>query len=41
MEVVEVVGNAGRTSGTVVEVVRPGYRLNGQLFRFAQVKVAR
>jgi molecular chaperone GrpE len=41
MEVVEAVGGTGRTSGTVVEVVRQGYRLNGSVFRFAQVKVTR
>lgn len=41
MEVVDAVGETGRASGTVTEVVRQGYRLNGQVFRFAQVKVAR
>jgi molecular chaperone GrpE len=41
MEVVEVVGDAGRPSGTVVEEVRPGYLWRGKVFRFAQVKVAR
>jgi molecular chaperone GrpE len=41
MEVVEVVADAGRPAGTVVEEVRPGYRWRGRLIRFAQVKVAR
>lgn len=41
MEVVEAVGGTDKPSGTVVDVVRQGYRLNGQVFRFAQVKVAR
>ena len=41
MEVVEVVGDAGRPSGAVVEEVRPGYLWRGKVFRFAQVKVAR
>lgn len=40
MEVIEAVaGNA--PAGTVVEEVRRGYRWNGTLFRYAQVKVAR
>lgn len=41
MEVVEAAGGTGKPTGTVVEVVRLGYRLHGQVFRFAQVKVAR
>jgi molecular chaperone GrpE len=41
MEVVEVVGDSNQPSGTVVEAVRPGYRWNGKVLRFAQVKVAR
>jgi molecular chaperone GrpE len=41
MEVVEVVNAPGRESGTVVEEVRRGYRWDGNLFRPAQVKVAR
>jgi molecular chaperone GrpE len=41
MEVVEVVDDPDRPSGTVVEEVRPGYRWRGKPFRFAQVKVAR
>lgn len=41
MEVVEVVGDTGEPSGTVVEDVRPGYYWRGRLLRFAQVKVAR
>jgi molecular chaperone GrpE len=39
MEVVEVA--AGEPSGVVLEEVRRGYRWNGNVFRFAQVKVAR
>ena len=41
MEAVEVVGESEYPSGTVLEVVRPGYRWRGKLLRFAQVKVAR
>ena len=41
MEVVEVVDAPDRSSGTVVEEVRRGYRLDGQPFRPAQMKVAR
>jgi molecular chaperone GrpE len=41
MEVVEAVGGTGKPGGTVVEEVRRGYRLNGTIHRFAQVKVAR
>ena len=41
MEVVEVVGDADVPSGTVVAVVRAGYRVAGQVLRFAQVTVAR
>lgn len=41
MEVVEAVGADGRPPGTVVEEVRRGYRWNGALLRYAQVKVAR
>lgn len=41
MEAVEVVGDTGRPSGTVVEEVRPGYRWRGRLLRAALVKVAR
>lgn len=41
MEAVEVVGDTGLPSGTVVEEVRPGYRWRGKVFRFAQVKVGR
>jgi molecular chaperone GrpE len=39
MEAVELV--EGNPSGYVVEETRTGYRWNGKLFRFAQVKVAR
>jgi molecular chaperone GrpE len=39
MEAIETA--AGGPPGTVVEEVRRGYRLNGKVFRFAQVKVAR
>lgn len=41
MEVVEVIGDSDVPSGTVVNVVRAGYRVNGRVFRFAQVAVAR
>ena len=41
MEAVEVLGDTGQPTGTVIEAVRPGYRWNGKVFRFAQVKVAR
>jgi len=41
MEVVEVVGDADAPAGTVVAVVRAGYRVAGQVLRFAQVTVAR
>ncbi len=41
MEAVEVVGDSGEPSGTVIEEVRPGYLCRGKVFRFAQVKVAR
>jgi molecular chaperone GrpE len=41
MEVVEVVKDESRTSSVVLEDVRPGYRFRGQLFRCAQVRVAR
>lgn len=41
MEVVEVVKDPSRTGSEVLEDVRPGYRLRGQLFRCAQVRVAR
>ncbi len=41
MEVVEMVGDTGQPSRIVVEEVRRGYRLNGTIHRFAQVKVAR
>ncbi len=41
MEVVEVVGDSDAPSGTVVSVVRAGYRVGDTVFRFAQVAVAR
>jgi molecular chaperone GrpE len=41
MEVLEVVHGTGRPSGEVLEEVRRGYRWNGRVFRFAQVRVAR
>lgn len=40
MEVVEAVA-ADAPTGTVIEEVRRGYRWNGTLFRYAQVKVVR
>jgi molecular chaperone GrpE len=41
MEVLEVVYQAGRKSTEVIEEVRRGYVWRGQVFRFAQVRVAR
>jgi len=41
MEVVEVVRDAGRSGTEVLDEVRRGYRWQGRVFRFAQVRVAR
>lgn len=41
MEVVDVLKDPARTTTEVIEEVRPGYRLKGQIFRCAQVRVAR
>jgi molecular chaperone GrpE len=41
MEVADVVHEAGRTKTEVIEEIRTGYRWRGQLFRCAQVRVAR
>jgi len=41
MEAVEVLGDTGQPTGTVIEAARPGYLWRGKVFRFAQVKVAR
>ena len=41
MEAIEVIEGTGRPVGQVVEEVRRGYRQAGNVFRFAQVKVAR
>jgi molecular chaperone GrpE len=41
MEVVEVVLDSTHPSGNVIEEVRRGYFLEGSVFRYAQVKVAR
>jgi molecular chaperone GrpE len=41
MEAVEVVHQPGRAGTLVIEEVRRGYRRQGRLFRYAQVKVAR
>jgi molecular chaperone GrpE len=41
MEVVEAVAVAGRKLGDVIEEVRRGYLLDGAVFRYAQVRVAR
>jgi molecular chaperone GrpE len=41
MEVLEAVPGSGRPAGEVLEEVRRGYRWNGRVFRFAQVRVAR
>jgi molecular chaperone GrpE len=41
MEVLEAVPANGRPAGEVVEEVRRGYRWRGQVFRYAQVRVAK
>ncbi len=41
MEVLDVVTEPGRTTTEVIEEVRRGYKINGQVFRFAQVRVAK
>jgi molecular chaperone GrpE len=41
MEVLEVVHNAGRPAGEVVDEVRRGYLRAGRVFRYAQVRVAK
>lgn len=41
MEVVEAMADSGRPAGEVLGVGRPGYILNGKVFRYAQVRVAR
>ncbi len=41
MEVAEVVREEGRKGTEVLEIVRPGYRWQGRLFRYAQVRVVR
>ena len=41
MEVVDTVAGSNRAAGEVVEEVRRGYRWNDQIFRYAQVRVAR
>lgn len=41
MNVVEVEETTDRPDGQVIEVYQPGYEWNGQVFRTAQVKVAR
>ncbi|HEV3258137.1 MAG TPA: nucleotide exchange factor GrpE [Gemmataceae bacterium] len=41
MEVVDAVSDSGLPAGQVVEEVRPGYRWQGRLFRYAQVRVAK
>jgi molecular chaperone GrpE len=41
MEAIEVVTGSGRPPGEVVDEVRHGYRWNGRMFRFAQVRVAK
>lgn len=41
MEVAEVVREEGRAASVVLDVLRPGYRWRGKLFRYAQVRVAR
>ncbi|MGF1578432.1 MAG: nucleotide exchange factor GrpE [Gemmataceae bacterium] len=41
MEVLDVVTEPGRTQTEVIEELRRGYLKNGQVFRFAQVRVAK
>ena len=41
MTVVEVVDGDGHAPGTVVEEIRPGYRWNDKVVRFAEVRAAR
>jgi molecular chaperone GrpE len=41
MEAIEVAVGSGRPAGEVVEEIRRGYRWNGQILRYAQVKVAK
>jgi molecular chaperone GrpE len=41
MEAIEAAVGSGRPPGEVVEEVRRGYRWNGKMFRYAQVKVAK
>ena len=41
MEVLDAVPGTGRPSGEVVEEVQRGYTLNGRVFRYARVRVAR
>jgi molecular chaperone GrpE len=41
MEVVDTVPSGPHPSGHVAEVLRIGYRWHGQIFRYAQVKVAK
>ena len=41
MEVIDVVIDSGRPSGEVIEEVRRGYRRLEQIYRYAQVRVAK
>jgi molecular chaperone GrpE len=41
MTVVEVVDDGNRAAGTVVEEIRPGYRWNEKVIRFAEVRAVR
>ena len=41
VEVVEIADAADHAPGTVVEEVRPGYRWNGRVVRFAEVRAVR
>jgi molecular chaperone GrpE len=41
MEVLEAAADSGRPAGEVLDEVRRGYLLNGRVFRFAQVRVAK
>ncbi len=41
VEVVEIADAAGHAPGTVIEELRPGYRWNGRVVRFAEVRAVR
>ena len=41
MEAVEATADSGRPDGEVLAMMRRGYRRDGRVFRFAQVRVAK